>query len=266
VEKYRPRRACEVLGNEVEAIYLRDWLSALTVGSKEEQLPKVIRKIKKYKPQAIDGWIVDDLGLFGGPLGEEDDEDEQDFIEIEEPPLPFSTRPNHYPPFKERLANTILLCGPSGSGKSAAVYAAATELGWDVFEVYPGIGKRTGTNLMSLVGDVGKNHMVLQSKDQATPKKRGFFDALNMRPSPKARAMGSQEKPIELGDTPNDDSPVEEVSHGDDSRFRQSLIFLDEVDLLFDEENTFWVTVRALIAESRRPVILTCNGERYTTA
>lgn len=60
----------------------------------------------------------------------------------------------------DRLTNTILLSGPPGCGKTAAVHACALELGYEVFEVYPGVGKRSGANLESLIGDVGKNHTV----------------------------------------------------------------------------------------------------------
>jgi hypothetical protein len=47
---------------------------------------------------------------------------------------------------------------------------------------------------------------------------------------------------------------------GDETSFRQSVILLDEVDILFEEEGTFWPAVVSLIATSHRPVILTCNG------
>lgn len=177
-------------------------------------------------------------------------------MEIEMAPLPFHKRPTTYPDFRGRLANAILLIGPPGTGKSAAVHAVTTELGWDVFEVYPGIAKRTAGNLFSLVGDVGKNHMVVKSKDEPPVKGgKNFFGAHATRTSPqKLKSFGSQEQPIDL------ENHEEEEVLGEESRFRQSVILLDEVDLLFDEENTFWGAVRSLIAESRRPVILTCNG------
>ncbi|KIY49206.1 hypothetical protein FISHEDRAFT_25929, partial [Fistulina hepatica ATCC 64428] len=65
--------------------------------------------------------------------------------------------------WKNDLTNTMLLVGPFGSGKTAAVYACAEELGWDVFEVYPGVGRRNGANVENLVGDVGRNHIVHQN-------------------------------------------------------------------------------------------------------
>jgi hypothetical protein len=50
-------------------------------------------------------------------------------------------------------------------------------------------------------------------------------------------------------------------SHGEPGKgFRQSLILIDECDILFNEENTFWPAVIALIRDSRRPVVLICNG------
>ena len=69
----------------------------------------------------------------------------------------------------DRLTNTILLSGPPGCGKTAAVHACAVELGYEVFEVYPGVGKRSGANLESLIGDVGKNHTV--QVGDSSPKK-----------------------------------------------------------------------------------------------
>ena len=49
----------------------------------------------------------------------------------------------------------------------------------EVFEVYPGIGKRNGSSLLSLVGDVTKNHIVKRgnkaaSRDLPTQEKRQF--------------------------------------------------------------------------------------------
>lgn len=82
-----------------------------------------------------------------------------------EPPHPSRTRRTFAP-----LTNTILLTGPPGCGKTAAVYACAAELGYRVFEVYPGIGKRSGASLESLVGDVGKNHTV--QVGELSPRKR----------------------------------------------------------------------------------------------
>lgn len=67
----------------------------------------------------------------------------------------------NFDPQKTRnLTNTIVIVGPHGSGKTSSVYACAQELGFEVFEVYPGIGRRNGASVDGLIGEVGRNHIV----------------------------------------------------------------------------------------------------------
>jgi DNA polymerase III delta prime subunit len=154
-----------------------------------------------------------------------------------------------------QLHNTILLLGPHGTGKTASVYACAEELGWDVFEVYPGIGRRNGANIDNLVGEVGKNHLIVRNrqsgdvlksflKQKGSPEQTGTALSATSSYSPRKKAnlvVGSE--------TTTKD------------RVRQSLILLEEVDILFKEDTNFWPTVTRIIKECKRPVICTCNGE-----
>ncbi|KAL1413540.1 hypothetical protein Q8F55_001314 [Vanrija albida] len=261
-ERHRPRTAAAVLGNELEATYLRDWLSALSVGAVGER--KIVRRVPRRR--ALDperAWIVDDIGLFGAVTEPADDIPDL----YEEPELALGQRPDTYPPIDDWVANTILLTGPNGAGKSAAVHAAATELGWDVFEVYPGIGRRTGSNLLALVGDVGRNHMVgvrEEKKPSLADAARNLFGGKLKKEAPPPSSQGSASDPIAIDEEAvpagKAEAPKVDAAHKPDaSGHKQSLILIDEADILFDEESTFWPAVVGLIAESRRPVVMTCN-------
>lgn len=107
------------------------------------------------------------------------------------------------------LTSLILLVGPSGSGKTCAIKAVVEELGWDIFEVFAGMGTRSAKNLERWVGDVGRNHTVRKNGD--------FFNV-------KAKEA--------------DSSP--QKATGEPKKVRQSVIVLEEVDLLYREEKDFW--------------------------
>ncbi|KAG1907183.1 uncharacterized protein F5891DRAFT_1000463 [Suillus fuscotomentosus] len=193
--------------------------------------------------------------------------------------------------FTDTLTNTLIITGPPGCGKSAAVYACADELGWEVFEVYPGIGRRSGANLDNLVGDVGKNHLIQQTRPKyrtaaaqcdtrASAALSTFFPKTgkaNPKPSP---TDSDAEHPSDvdthvlvdaasesLQDTVEPPVTVDErvgslKTNGPakpSATARQSLILLEEVDILFKEDAGFWPAVVDLIKECRRPVIMTCN-------
>ncbi|KAJ9093083.1 hypothetical protein QFC21_006579 [Naganishia friedmannii] len=278
-DKYRPLNHTEVLGNEIPAKYLVDWLSELAIGINGEQSDdrrKVQRKVVKTrtKQHREDDWIVeDDEPIRDGGADDATHVDDAQSAQQE-------VQQKGYPDLRNRLTNSILLQGPYGSGKTASVYAAAAELGWEVFEVYPGIGKRSGAHLLQLVGDVGKNHMVGKGKQTVPaspalekPKPNPLFQAfakaagkdkalpaidlasqyMDLTASPARKTQvdadfGFVAQPCESGDVKASGPDV-----------RQSLILLEEVDILYDEDKGFWPAVVSLIEDSKRPVIMTCN-------
>ncbi|KAF8591408.1 P-loop containing nucleoside triphosphate hydrolase protein [Ramaria rubella] len=267
-QKWRPRRATEILGNEHHALYLKAWLQALEIREKEKleaagtgtrrtfgihdnvrgtKRPTVLRTVIKKR-----GRKRRRIGTDDGSSPEEDwivDDDQsavetnmnnsfaQDSSRMQSPTSPPIYNGSHTPEFPI-LTNTILLTGPPGSGKTSTIYALAGELGWEVFEVYPGIGKRSGSNILSLVGDVGKNHIVGR---RGTSVKHGSDQS----------GFGYLARDGEKQDVPH----TQDGNHA----IRQSVILLDEVDVLFKEDANFWPMVINIIKTSHRPVFMTCN-------
>ncbi|TFK75906.1 hypothetical protein BDN72DRAFT_874155 [Pluteus cervinus] len=305
VDKWHPKQARDVLGNENNALYLRDWLQALKLktdfsaviqtsmknnpkstggikkggtkeGSRGVKRPRVIRtasRLRATKKRRIDSEDEDeqDINLvFSDPLTPDDFADDLE-QEYEAPIVDMSHL--HAPGtqvFDNRVTNTILLVGPHGSGKTASVYACAEELGWEVFEVYPGIGRRNGASIDNLVGEVGKNHIVRNTRPRTNETTRNALSVLMSRDKKESSittgddqddlegSVSAIETPLTRSETPTE---AEHETKGDNvqSNVQQSLILLEEVDILFKDDVNFWPTVTELIRNCRRPVILTCN-------
>ncbi|TFA97806.1 Telomere length regulation protein elg1 [Trichoderma ghanense] len=270
VQKYAPVTAAQVLQPGKEALLLSDWLQALRVqsvesgsseGDKEKGKPK-----KKRKKNKLDGFVIDS------------EEEDVEMDEISDSDGDWTSLPGSKLIKKSvmrslnaskgsRLTNAIVLSGPHGSGKTAAVYAVAKELDFEIFEINPG-SRRSGKDILEKVGDMTRNHLVQHNRvadataidpeevaNEINSGKQGMMTSF-FQPKPKSQPA----KPQRAKQSKENENAEKEAKAPPKSQ-KQSLILLEEVDVLFEEDKQFWATLTSLIAQSKRPFIMTCNDE-----
>ncbi|KAF4119790.1 ATPase family associated with various cellular activities (AAA) [Geosmithia morbida] len=273
-QKYAPTNSDQVLQAGKEAIYLRHWLETLKVqsvevgggegGKAKDKADKAPRKRRKNK---LDGFVVDS-----------DEEEEDDLDEVAEEETDWSPAGSAFRPKTVirtncrknagRLPNTVVISGPHGSGKTAAVYAVAKELGFEVFEINSG-SRRSGKDLLERVGDMTRNHLVQRHQaDGSTDTEQGTDDeTANDVKSGKQGMMTAFFKPKTDTGTRKPTakkglSTKEDVKQAPKAQ-KQSLILLEEADVLYEEDKQFWTTLVGMMAQSKRPFIITCNDENF---
>ncbi|KAM3597489.1 uncharacterized protein V6R79_005294 [Siganus canaliculatus] len=123
-DKYQPQHSSDILGNTSSVKRLHSWL-------KEWKLRADREERKKQKDKQEEGSNDSDWDC-----GEEDSQDGEDM-----------------------LCNTMLITGPTGVGKTAAVYACAQELGFKVFEVNAS-SQRSGRLILSQLKEATQSHQV----------------------------------------------------------------------------------------------------------
>jgi DNA polymerase III delta prime subunit len=283
VQKYAPITATEVLQPGQEIFWLRDWLRALMVqavdtGSTVEtdkakagSKSKSAGAGKKKRRKKLDGFIVssEDEGYEWF----DESEDDGDWAPSGSRGIFRKTviRSGNRARGKggDKTANALVISGPRGCGKTAAVYAVAKELDFEVFEINAS-SRRNGKDVLEKIGDMTRNHHVQQhqsseapdNQDAATeddtakdiksgkqPTMNAFFTAKAKEPKSKQPAK------------PATKTSQSEVKKEPAKVQRQSLILLEEVDILYEEDKQFWTTLVSLIAQAKRPFIMTCNDE-----
>lgn len=281
-QKYAPSSAAEVLQSSREGPLLKEWLEALRVQSvdtgssnteakgngKQEKPPK------RRKKNKLEGFIVDsddEADELNG-ISEDDDEDSSS----EAVPSNKTVIRNGSRDLKDagRFKNAVLISGPHGCGKTAAVYAVAKELDYEVFEINSS-SRRSGKDLMEKVGDMTRNHLVQQHRAEkatsgvaededdttADDVRSGKQGTMTSFFKPKATAPVKTKQPKKASD-----KSEEPAKTSTPKAQKQSLILVEEVDVLYKEDSQFWATLMTMISQSKRPFIFTCNDEGLVPA
>ncbi|XP_032304208.1 ATPase family AAA domain-containing protein 5 isoform X2 [Coturnix japonica] len=147
-EKYQPQDSSELVGNKKEIERLHSWL-------------------KEWKKRA-------DWEEKRNQKGEKEDKVHEDSLDS----LDFKSDIEE----ENNLCNTVLITGPPGVGKTAAVYACAQELGFKIFEVNASC-QRSGRQILSQLKEATQSHQV--DKKSINAHKPCFFNSCSSAKSPK---------------------------------------------------------------------------------
>ena len=287
VHKYSPVSADQVLQAGTEVLILRDWLKTLTINSVDFRAGdtsktrdssvssrRATTKRKRRRAEELEGFVLSS------------DEEANEMCQLTKSVNPHPTSLMQKRSViraqdvgnsgkGERVCNAIVISGPHGCGKTAAVHAVARELGFEIFEINAG-SRRSGRDILDKVGDMTQNHLVKQgsshqgadaheevenmnllsekSKQDLDSGRQGTMNSfLKSKVGPKKSP--SKRKPKAQKASSKQDPPRKSKVQ------QQSLILLEEVDILFDEDKAFWATTLELLVQSKRPVIMTCTDE-----
>ncbi|GMF21367.1 unnamed protein product [Phytophthora fragariaefolia] len=192
VDRYLPVNASGLVGNHEVLHTLSSWLSAWKVGGGDRE------KLDCFESE---------LFTF-----EDHDSDSEDDI--------------------GDLCRLFILEGESGSGKSAAVYACAEGLGYEIIEINAA-QNRSGKSIVEIAGEATQSTRVLHV---------GGKDDKNKKKANKKRRRHS------------------ETRRSLDKRTAASLslVLFEDVDLVFEEDKGFLNAVCSIAKHSKCPIVVTC--------
>ncbi|KAL7999907.1 putative P-loop containing nucleoside triphosphate hydrolase [Plasmopara halstedii] len=192
VDRYLPVNANGLVGNRETLHTLSSWLSAWKIGGGDRK--------------RLDCFASE---LFTFEDGDSDSEDEVG-----------------------DLCRLFILQGESGSGKSAAVYACAEELGYEIIEINAA-QNRSGKNIVELCGEATQSTRVLHIG--------GKYDKSKKTHKKKRRIQSEGRKSL--------DKPT---------AASLSLVLFEDVDLVFDDDKGFLCAICSIAKHSKCPIVVTC--------
>ena len=287
MHKYAPKAAKDVLQQSHEVGLLRDWLKGSTIRSVEfrdngnssrgSSVASRRRGPKKRKrAEELDGFIIssdEEASLMDEITDPESFQPRKSLLKKS---VIRSADATGVPGTGGRSTNAVVISGPHGCGKTAAVYAVAQELGFEVFEINAA-SRRSGRDILDRVGDMTRNHLVRQDprdevagNDETAEQQRASEQLKQDLESGRQGTMksffksakGVKSKHSAKKSSPQKVGPEANEQPKKQQNQKQSLILLEEVDVLFEEDKLFWTTVLELTLQSKRPIIMTCTDER----
>lgn len=99
-------------------------------------------------------------------------------------------------PYHQPRPGVVILYGVNGAGKSAMVYASAAQEDFDVLEIWPGMGRRTGISLDAALGEATRNHVIAPSAKLGFPNAAPRAVASKGVPKPSHPEVAGRQGPM----------------------------------------------------------------------
>uniref|UniRef100_A0A8C0IM61 ATPase family AAA domain containing 5 n=1 Tax=Chelonoidis abingdonii TaxID=106734 RepID=A0A8C0IM61_CHEAB len=253
-EKYQPQDSSELIGNSTEIKKLHSWL-------------------KEWKKRAYWEEKRNQKGEKDDTESQQESTDSMDFKDDKSESEEENT-----------LCNTVLITGPSGVGKTAAVYACAQELGFKIFEVNASC-QRSGRQILSQLKEATQSHQV--DKQGVNAHKPCFFNSCSSTKSPKKinsprKAISPRKPPLSPKGTglkqslpPKTLANYFKISSKPESNEEIILrdAILDAVKINYvtfhnyetiTKHFTLYFAIKTFMATAKRPVILTTNDPTFS--
>ncbi|KAI9395038.1 hypothetical protein POPTR_005G177000v4 [Populus trichocarpa] len=240
MDKYQPKKATEVCGNDESVKVLSEWLCSW----------------KQRGHQAS-------TDTFSGDVCDRQDADYT---------CSQSDSDSENNNEGASLKNVLLITGPTGSGKSAAIYACAKEEGFKVLEVNAS-ECRNGAVVKQRFGEALESHSLEWSQEiHVEPQSNKIAKFPSALPDGKL-TPDSDSKMIEVMPISNKDNSLgatEATTNKCASKEStiacgrgqlKHLILFEDVDITFTEDRGFVSAIQQIAEKAKGPVILTSNSE-----
>ncbi|KAK1416701.1 hypothetical protein QVD17_25817 [Tagetes erecta] len=222
--KYKPEKAVEICGNSESVKSLNEWLQVWhEKGSRTNKCST-----------DDNNWIMQDVDLNYCP----------------------SDCESEYSNEENDLKNVLLVTGPVGCGKSAAIYACAKEQGFQVIEVNTS-DWRNGALVKQKFGEAVESHWLQCSMPS--------FENPESKSPMKSTPTKSTNDVVELIPISDDEDskdvggPAVKLTNSQNGT--KTLILFEDVDVAMGEDRGFIATIQQLAETAKRPMILTCNSD-----
>ncbi|KAK6132312.1 hypothetical protein DH2020_033936 [Rehmannia glutinosa] len=170
---------------------------------------------------------------------------------------------------EESLKNVLLVTGPVGSGKSAAIYACARDQGFQIIEINAS-DWRNGALVKQKFGEAVESHWLQRTVENATKSDNKslskFFNAVNTETHCsddeviELTHLSDKEDSQDAGSWPKMSACGYNRTANSQSEIK-TLILFEDVDATVHEDQGFITTIQQLAVTAKRPMILTSNSD-----
>ncbi|GAU30891.1 hypothetical protein TSUD_15770 [Trifolium subterraneum] len=239
IHKYKPTKASEVCGNDESMNFLRDWLN-LWRERRYQNRKDSSNKDQIDMPNDDGDYDCHDCDYDSKDVGKEGS-----------------------------LKNVLLITGPVGSGKSAAVYACAREQGFDVLELNAS-DSRNGVAVKQYFGDALGSHGVKRLVEHTVSSQKKTVKLFPAPASPNVKAADEKDDDVIEMITISDDGAhcpggtsrkLHDTNSALTSDSVQTLILVEDVDILFPEDRGCIAAIQHIAETAKGPIILTSNSK-----